>query len=116
MGIDLVQLAKFNEVLENTLSFRDRIFTRKELELSNRQLAGNFALKECFLKTYKKSRDWKYTEIKFLRDSFNAPFFLPNGNLEKEIGNLRVECSITNKSDYVIGNPDPISTYELGVD
>lgn len=50
IGVDVVDLARFQRALDRTPRLRDRLFTAQERALPLRSLAGRFAAKEALLK------------------------------------------------------------------
>lgn len=50
IGVDVVDLARFERALSRTPRLRERLFAENERDLPLRSLAGRFAAKEAFLK------------------------------------------------------------------
>jgi holo-[acyl-carrier protein] synthase len=50
IGVDVVDLARFERALDRTPRLRERLFTDEERVLPLRSLAGRFAAKEALLK------------------------------------------------------------------
>ena len=50
VGVDVVDLARFERTLERTPELRSRLFTPAEAALTVERLAARFAAKEAFVK------------------------------------------------------------------
>ena len=50
IGVDVVDIARFEAALERTPALRDRLFTEIERPLATRSLAARFAAKEAVAK------------------------------------------------------------------
>jgi phosphopantetheine--protein transferase-like protein len=103
IGIDLVDLVEFTSIVKVTPKIVDRLFSQREQELDLTQLAGNFALKECLIKTFPEEKKFRYVDFEILRDSNGKPIPHYTGSLTEMLRNWDIELSITNKANAVIG-------------
>ncbi|MCX8095765.1 MAG: holo-ACP synthase [Caldisericia bacterium] len=101
IGIDIINIKRFEKVIKNNPEILKRIFTENELNLfknyknSYLHLAGRFSLKEAIIKAgknYLKIKSFK--DIEILKDNDNKPILIkPQGN---------ISISISHDGDYVI--------------
>lgn len=83
IGIDIVELARIEEIVERRPNFINRILTKKEQEKfhsykGRRQvefLAGRFAAKEAFVKAVGTgiSKEWSFLHIEILNNERGEP-------------------------------------------
>lgn len=87
-GIDLVDVSRIAEKLGKGNSFRDKIFSTKEIEYCQRSanpgesFAARFAAKEAFLKATGKGMLLGYDlrEVEIVNDEDGKPFIILAGN------------------------------------
>ena len=72
IGVDVVDLARFERALSRTPGLRERLFAEAERELPLRSLAGRFAAKEALMKAL--------GETDGIRCSACAPASLPSSS------------------------------------
>lgn len=109
IGIDHVEVAKFESVLEKRKGrFLNRVFTDKEQELADNHnfvltLSGKYAAKEAFFKALgpKKLSGITWKDIEVLNEKSGKPKILLHGNAlkfahKKKISNIFVSISHTN--------------------
>jgi len=80
IGVDLVDVARFERQITRTPRLRERLFTPDELAqrgrvLSTRSLAGRFAAKEALVKALGDSYDFGWLDIPLLTDELGKPSF-----------------------------------------
>jgi len=79
IGVDLVDLARFEEhILENP-RLAERLFHPVEQHYAMRQLAGSFAAKEALVKALGGPDGLSWAEIKVTRDSAGKPWIDAEG-------------------------------------
>ncbi len=84
IGVDVVDLARFDRALTRTPMLRDRLFAQSELEgrmLSNSSLAGRFAAKEALIKCLPDNTGIRWHEMRVLSDAHGSPFFDLSGSV-----------------------------------
>jgi holo-[acyl-carrier protein] synthase len=101
LGIDIVNIPRFQKVIQETPSFTKRIFSEGEQKNSINSLAGRFAAKEAFLKSLKGSLQIKFMDIEIV-GQHKAPTFKIDLNKYPDLSNLDFELSISHHYDYAI--------------
>lgn len=77
IGVDTVDIARFERQLERTPALRERLFVRGERELSLASLAARFAAKEALIKALGGSGDLRWHDMSVMRDQEGDPAFTP---------------------------------------
>ena len=95
IGVDLVDLARFEKQLENTPALRDRLFHEAERDNSVRQLAGSFAAKEALYKALSPSHGLQWHEAEVINLENGKPEFLFRGEIAEMISGSRVHLSLS---------------------
>jgi holo-[acyl-carrier protein] synthase len=98
VGVDVVDLARFENTLERTPDMRSRLFTEAEATLSLESLAGRFAAKEAFVKALRAPAGMTWQEIEVVTDPQGAPSFVLHGAAAaraKELGITGTHLSIS---------------------
>ena len=80
IGVDVVDLARFERALDRTPKLKQRIFAEAELStpervLSLRSLAGRFAAKEALIKALGDSTGVQWHDMRVVNDSLGNPSF-----------------------------------------
>ncbi len=79
IGVDLVDLARFEAKLQQTPALLERLFHPVERGYNVRQLAGSFAAKEALVKALGGPDGLTWTELSVVRDSLGAPWLHAEG-------------------------------------
>ena len=79
VGVDVVDLARFEKALERTPELSARLFTEAEAALSLESMAGRFAAKEAFVKALKAPAGMSWQDIEVVTDPQGAPSFALHG-------------------------------------
>lgn len=98
VGVDVVDLARFENTLKRTPDMRSRLFTEAEATLSLESLAGRFAAKEAFVKALRAPAGMTWQEIEVVTDPQGAPSFALHGAAAaraKELGITGTHLSIS---------------------
>jgi holo-[acyl-carrier protein] synthase len=98
VGVDVVDLARFEESLKRTPELRSRLFTDAEGILSLESLAGRFAAKEAFVKALRAPAGMSWQDIEVVTDPQGAPSFTLHGAAAartKELGITGTHLSIS---------------------
>lgn len=77
IGVDTVDLARFERQLARVPALRERLFTPQERELSVASLGGRFAAKEALIKALGGSDGFGWQDLEVLRGPGRAPYFTP---------------------------------------
>ncbi len=75
IGVDLVDIARFERTLERTPRLRERLFTPREQPMPARSLAARYAAKEALIKALGGSDGVYWGEIEVRNDGEGRPFF-----------------------------------------
>ena len=107
IGIDLVDLARFENSLKRTPDLSKRLFTDRELEQgSNRNLAlhlaGRFAAKEALAKALGVPPGLSWHEVEVLRLESGRPSFEVSGGVLALVADKSVKVSISHDGGFVI--------------
>lgn len=73
IGVDVVDLARFERALDRTPRLRERLFTLDERGLPLRSLAGRFAAKEAMLKALGATDGIGWHDIEVVSDAEGNP-------------------------------------------
>ncbi|GAB3841375.1 holo-ACP synthase [Nesterenkonia populi] len=73
IGVDVVQVSRFEEQLRRTPALRERLFTPAERELSIRSLAARFAAKEAVAKALGAPAGMNWQHCQVIPDAAGAP-------------------------------------------
>lgn len=82
MGIDVADLARFEQSLERTPGLRDRLFTETEKSLPPRSLAARFAAKEALAKALGAPGGLLWTDAEIRREPDGRPTLRVSGTVE----------------------------------
>jgi holo-[acyl-carrier protein] synthase len=85
IGVDLVDVARFETAIANTPKLKDRLFTDGEKSLNNYSLAARFAAKEALMKAVGKAQGLSFQEVQIVKDEFGKPSFELSGSSEKTV-------------------------------
>ena len=85
IGVDIVDLARFERALDRTPALKSRLFADVELStpdrvLSLRSLAGRFAAKEAFIKAIGDSTGIRWHDMRVVSDGHGNPHFELSGS------------------------------------
>jgi holo-[acyl-carrier protein] synthase len=95
IGVDVVDLARFERALSRTPALRPRLFAPAELDadgrtLSLRSLAGRFAAKEALIKAFGDSSGIQWHDMQIISDGSRNPSFVLSGGAATLAATLRV--------------------------
>ena len=98
LGVDVVDLARFERAVSRTPRLRDRLFAESERELPLRSLAGRFAAKEALVKALGSVDDVHWVDMAIVADATGNPAFVIDGPLaalleRRGIASLHVSMS-----------------------
>ncbi|MBG6239045.1 holo-[acyl-carrier protein] synthase [Mycetocola sp. CAN_C7] len=75
IGVDLVDLARFERAVDRTPKLRDRLFAESERDKPLRSLAGRFAAKEALIKALGSSDGVRWLDITVSNSAEGDPRF-----------------------------------------
>mgnify|MGYP000249304811 CR=1 FL=1 len=79
VGVDLVDLARFEAELAKTPKLLERLFHPVERGYKVRQLAASFAAKEAVVKALGTSEGLRWNELSVVRDTLGKPWIQAEG-------------------------------------
>jgi len=80
IGVDLVDIGRFERTLERTPRLLDRLFSPAEQTRSPRSLAARYAAKEALIKALGGSDGVHWTEIEITPEASGRPWFTLTGS------------------------------------
>ncbi|KRB38593.1 UNVERIFIED_CONTAM: holo-ACP synthase [Microbacterium sp. SLM126] len=80
IGVDLVDISRFERTLERTPRLAERLFSPAERELKPRSLAARYAAKEALIKALGGSDGVHWTEIEITPEASGRPWFTLTGS------------------------------------
>lgn len=80
IGVDIVDLARFERQVERTPGLIPRLFTEDERALPVHSLAARFAAKEAFIKAIGDSAGVTWQELEVVNDDHGNPAFRLHGS------------------------------------
>ena len=98
IGVDTVDISRFERQLARTPALRQRLFTREECELTIPSLAARFAAREALIKALGGSGELRWHDMAVTRGRDRAPMFVPSEALQRELVKKnadRVHLSLT---------------------
>ncbi|WP_336658855.1 holo-ACP synthase [Leucobacter sp. USHLN153] len=81
IGVDTVDIARFERILARTPQLLERLFTPGERDRPLHSLAARFAAKEALIKALGGSGDLRWHDMEITRDRDRAPAFVATGRL-----------------------------------
>lgn len=85
IGVDTVDIARFEQQLERTPKLRERLFSEAERALGTHSLAARFAAKEALIKALGDSGDLTWGDMEVRRDAKRNPGFVETLGLRREL-------------------------------
>ncbi|MGY6498294.1 MAG: holo-ACP synthase [Microcella sp.] len=73
VGVDIVDLARFDRALTRTPGLRERLFAESERERPTRSLAGRFAAKEAVMKALGATDGVRWHDMRIVADDEGNP-------------------------------------------
>ena len=89
IGVDIVDVARFEQSLQRTPGMKDRLFTQREcvdhkgVVLTPVRLAARFAVKEALAKALGAPGDLAWHDCEVLTDVTGAPYIAASGTVEQ---------------------------------
>jgi len=95
IGIDVVDIARFQESLERTPSLREKLFTELELTHNVQSLAARFAAKEALYKALSPTSGLPWHDAEVINHENGRPDFLFRGQIADLIDGATVHLSLS---------------------
>jgi holo-[acyl-carrier protein] synthase len=91
VGIDVVDIARFEQALDRTPSLRDRLFTPAEAKLHVQSLAARFAAKEALAKALGAPGNLEWHDAEVRSESTGRPQLMIRGTVAARAAQLGAE-------------------------
>ena len=107
IGIDIVDLARFERAVSRTPALRDRLFALSERDLPLRSLAGRFAAKEALIKALGDSTGVVWHDMEVVSDEHGNPEFVVHGGVKAILerrGITALHLSMSHDAGVAIAN------------
>jgi holo-[acyl-carrier protein] synthase len=95
IGIDVVDIARFQESLERTPGMKERLFTSREAVLKISSLAARFAAKEALVKALDARGIFSWHEVEIINQLSGKPAFIFTGALAEKIDGADVHLTLS---------------------
>ncbi len=95
IGIDVVDIARFQESLDRTPALRERIFTEREALLKVSSLAARFAAKEALVKALDARDLFSWHDAEVINQESGKPAFIFTGELAARVAGLKVHLTLS---------------------
>jgi holo-[acyl-carrier protein] synthase len=98
VGVDLVDISRFERALQRAPRLAERLFTENEAQASTRTLAGRFAAKEALVKALGSPQGLRWSELQVSKNQNGRPVFLASGQSAVTLaraGVVRLQLSIS---------------------
>jgi holo-[acyl-carrier protein] synthase len=105
IGVDLVDIARFERSLERTPRLLERLFSPGERALALRSLAARYAAKEALIKALGGSDGVHWTEIEVTPEASGRPWFTLGGSTAAVIaerGITAIHLSMTHDGGFAV--------------
>lgn len=99
VGVDVVDLARFEATLARTPETAARLFTAGESGLSLESRAGRFAAKEAFVKALREPTGMSWRDVEVVTDEHGAPSFRLHGAAADRVIALGVRLHLSISHD-----------------
>jgi len=91
IGVDLVDISRFEKAIEQTPKLKERLFTPGEIDLNSYSLAARFAAKEALMKAVGKANGLSFQEVSIIKDEHGKPSFDLTGESKQTIQAAGIE-------------------------
>ena len=105
IGVDLVDMNRFEEKVNKTPGLIEKIFREDERDVVARTLAGRFAAKEALVKAFGGSTGMHWHDVKVSKNELGAPnisLFGSTAEVAASKGIANIHVSISHDGDYAI--------------
>jgi holo-[acyl-carrier protein] synthase len=107
IGVDVVDLARFERALSRTPALLSRLFAEGERDRPLRSLAGRFAAKEAFMKALGESTGIRWHDMEVVQDGLGAPTLAVSGAaavLVEAKGIVRIHLSMSHDAGVAVAS------------
>ena len=99
LGIDLVDIPRFEKVCKNPL-FIQKYFAKGEWDLPIQSLAGRFAARESLFKALNKQEIFAWADIEVVSNKDGSPSFKLYGELDEFAKQHKIHLSISHSKYF----------------
>ncbi|RWZ64378.1 holo-ACP synthase [Labedella populi] len=92
IGVDVVDLARFERAVARTPRLRDRLFAQSERSLPLRSLAARFAAKEALMKALGSAEGLVWIDIAVVPGTGGAPSFALSGSTARVVAERGIDA------------------------
>lgn len=98
VGIDVVDISRFEESLLRTPAMKERIFTAREASLKISSLAARFAAKEALVKALNARDIFSWHDAEVINEPSGKPAFIFTGPLAERIDGAHVHLTLSHEA------------------
>ena len=105
IGVDLVDVTRFEEHLAKTPKLLERLFLPTEREASVQTVAGRWAAKEALIKALGDSKGVQWHEVEITKNSAGKPEIRTTGETAETVSNAgisKLHLSISHDGNMVV--------------
>jgi holo-[acyl-carrier protein] synthase len=105
IGVDLVDMNRFEHRVNKTPGLIEKIFREDERDVAARTLAGRFAAKEALVKAFGGSNGMHWHDVKISKNELGAPLislFGSTAEVATQKGIANIHLSISHDGDYAM--------------
>jgi holo-[acyl-carrier protein] synthase len=105
IGVDLVDVSRFEKAIEQTPKLKERLFTQSEIGLNSYSLAARFAAKEALTKAVGNSKGLSFQEVSVVKNEHGKPYFELSGQSRQTVetaGIKNLHLSLSHDGDMAI--------------
>jgi holo-[acyl-carrier protein] synthase len=95
IGIDVVDISRFQESLERTPAIREKLFTEREAVLPVPSLAARFAAKEALAKALNARYVFAWHDCEVVNEESGRPAFIFTGDVAERIDGSKVHLTLS---------------------
>jgi holo-[acyl-carrier protein] synthase len=95
IGIDVVDITRFQESLDRTPGLMERVFTPNEAKLKIASLAARFAAKEALAKALNAKAAFNWQEAEVISEVTGKPAFAFHGEMAKRLAEMNVHLTLS---------------------
>lgn len=95
IGIDVVDISRFEDSLERTPALREKLFTSREAILPVSSLAARFAAKEALAKALNARYVFAWQDCEVINEESGRPAFIFTGKIAERIDGATVHLTLS---------------------
>jgi holo-[acyl-carrier protein] synthase len=99
VGIDVVDFQRFQETIERTPTFIERVFTPNERGMKLSSQAARFAAKESLAKALNAKEPFNWQEVEIANEPTGKPYMIFTGVMKERMEKYLVNLSLSHDGD-----------------